>query len=132
MARVIIGMQQTNRYINISPRAIAAQEGYNQEAKKQAQPKGCSDDVVEVGENRPWSLLDAMNEQVVYSFVGYTVGNHKDVTKTNVTKELIECKVLLSWPSRSISATQESTAALGREGLGPGHFTVMIVDHPQK
>jgi hypothetical protein len=132
MARVIIGMQQTNRYINISPRAIAAQERYNQLAKKHAKTKGCSEDVVEVREDRPLSFLHSMNQQVVYSFVGYTVGNHKDVTKTNVSKELIECKALLSWPSRSISVTEESTTALGRGGLGPGQFTVMIVDHPEK
>jgi hypothetical protein len=73
-----------------------------------------------------------MNKQVVYSFVGYTVSNHKDVTKTNVSKELFECKALLSWPSRSFFATKESTPALGNGGLGLGQFTVMIVDHPKK
>jgi hypothetical protein len=132
MARVIIGMQQTNRYIHISPRAIANQERYNQEAKMQAKPKGFSEDVIAVGEDPPLSLLHSMNQQVVYSFVGYTVGNHKDVAKKNVSKEIIECKALLSWPSRSISVAEESTTALGRGGLGPGQFTVMIVDHPEK
>jgi hypothetical protein len=131
MARVIIGMQKTNRYINISPRAIAAQERYNKQAKWQTSEKGSSDDV-DVGEHHSSSILYAMNKQVVYSFVGYTVGNHKDVTKTNVSKELIECKAFLSWPSRSFIATEETTTALGRGGLGPGHFTVMIVDHPEK
>jgi hypothetical protein len=131
MARVIIGMQKTNRYINISPRAIAAQERYNKQAKWQTTEKGSSEDV-DVGEHHSSSILYAMNKQVVYSFVGYTVGNHKDVTKTNVSKELIECKAFLSWPSRSFIATEETTTALGRGGLGPGQFTVMIVDHPEK
>jgi hypothetical protein len=131
MARVIIGMQKTNRYINISPRAISAQERYNKQAQQQTPQKGSSEDI-DVGEHHSSSILHAMNQQVVYSFVGYTVGNHKDVTKTNVSKELIECKAFLSWPSRSFTATEESTTALGRGGLGPGQFTVMIVDHPKK
>jgi hypothetical protein len=41
------------------------------------------------------TVLGILNRQVIYSFVAYTVGNHQDVTKTNVPKELIECKAFL-------------------------------------
>jgi hypothetical protein len=39
------------------------------------------------------SILGVMNKQVVYSFVAYTVGNHKDVTKENVSKELLNVRL---------------------------------------
>jgi hypothetical protein len=42
--------------------------------------------------------LDILNTQVVYSLVPYTVGNHRDVTKTGCARELIECKACLVWP----------------------------------
>jgi hypothetical protein len=45
--------------------------------------------------NKRDSVLGILNRQVIYSFVAYTVGNHQDVTKTNVPKELIECKAFL-------------------------------------
>jgi hypothetical protein len=77
------------------------------------------------------SVLDVLNKQVVYSFVAYTVGNHKDVTKTGVSKELIECKAFLHWPARSVNG-DKSSMAMGRGGMGPGQYTVMIVDHPPK
>jgi hypothetical protein len=77
------------------------------------------------------SILEVLNKQVVYSFVAYTVGNHKDVTKTGVAKELIECKAFLHWPSKSVNG-DNALLALGRGGMGPGQYTVMIVDHPEK
>jgi hypothetical protein len=77
-------------------------------------------------------VLHILNHQVIYSFVAYTVGNHKDVTKTNVPKELINCKAFLPWSARCMPQTSCPTA-LGRGGLGRrGKFTVMIVNHPQK
>lgn len=80
-------------------------------------------------EDHQHSILRVMNQQVVYSFVAYTVGNHQDVTKTNVSKELIECKAFLHWTSKSGMA-DDFYFSLGRGGLGPGQFSVMIVDHP--
>jgi hypothetical protein len=77
--------------------------------------------------------LDVLKRQVVYSFVPYTVGNHQDVTKTGCERELIECKACIQWPANSVCAGSiTSMQALGRGGAGPGMYTVMIVDHPQK
>jgi hypothetical protein len=76
--------------------------------------------------------LDILNTQVVYSFVPYTVGNHRDVTKTGCARELIECKACIAWPKKSKLTGCASVPALGRGGGGPGIYTVMIVDHPPK
>jgi hypothetical protein len=51
--------------------------------------------VAEILSKKRDSVLGILNRQVIYSFVAYTVGNHQDVTKTNVPKELIECKAFL-------------------------------------
>jgi hypothetical protein len=119
--RIITSMENANNFIKISPRAIAHQEKYNQIAQVASQ--NCNDGTS--------SILDVMNKQVVYSFVAYTVGNHKDVTKKNVSKELVECKAFLHWPDRSTKFVHDpNMPALGRGGKGPGQFTVMIVDHP--
>jgi hypothetical protein len=121
IARIISSMENENKFIKISPRAIAHQEKYNQIA--QVAPQNCSDGTS--------SILDVMNKQVFDSFVAYTVGNHKDVTKKNVSKELVECKAFLHWPDRSTNFVHDPTLpALGRGGKGPGQFTVMIVNHP--
>jgi hypothetical protein len=82
IARIIISKENENMFIKISPRAIANQEKYNQNANATSQkcPNGTT------------SILNVMNKQVVYSFVAYMVGNHKDVTKKNhVSRELVEC-----------------------------------------
>jgi hypothetical protein len=76
--------------------------------------------------------LDILNTQVVYSLVPYTVGNHRDVTKTGCARELIECKACLVWPEKSKLIGSAYVPALGRGGAGPGVYTVMIVDHPKK
>jgi hypothetical protein len=117
-----MSIENENKKIKISPRAIANQEKYNQIVKVTSQ--SCTD--------RTLSILNVMNKQVVYSFMAYTVGNHKDVTKKNVPKELIKCKAFLHWPDRSTKIVYDSTLpALGRGGKGPGQFTVTtIVDHP--
>jgi hypothetical protein len=87
--------------------------------------------VAEILSKKRDSVLGILNRQVIYSFVAYTVGNHQDVTKTNVPKELIECKAFLRWLSKSMPESS-CQSALGRGGMGPGIFTVMIVDHPKK
>jgi hypothetical protein len=113
-------MEKENKFIKISPRAIAHQEKYNQIAQVASQ--NCYDGTS--------LILDVMNKQVVYSFVAYTVGNHKDVTKKNVSMELVECKAFLQWPDRSTKFVHDPTLpALGRGGKSPGQFTVMIVNH---
>jgi hypothetical protein len=76
--------------------------------------------------------LDILNTQVVYSFVPYTVGNHRDVTKMGCARELIECKACIALPEKSKLTGCASVSALGRGGAGPGIYTVMIVDHPPK
>jgi hypothetical protein len=87
--------------------------------------------VAEILSKKRDSVLGILNRQVIYSFVAYTVGNHQDVTKTNVPKELIECKAFLRWSSKSMPESS-CQSALGRGGMGRGIFTVMIVDHPEK
>lgn len=69
-------------------------------------------------------------KQVVYSFVGYPVGAHKDVSQTGVEKEFIECKALIKFPFRS--ERRQDSLALGRGGMGRGVYTFMVVDHPKK
>jgi hypothetical protein len=122
IARIIISMANENKFIKISTRAIAHQEKYNQIA--QVTSHNCSDGTS--------LILDVMNKQVVYSFMAYTVGNHKDITKENVSKELVKCKAFLHWPDRSTQFIHNPSTlpARGRGGKGPGQFTVMIVDHP--
>jgi hypothetical protein len=73
--------------------------------------------------------LKHMIHQVTYSFVGYTVGSHKDVTHMDCEQEFIECKALLTHPDECIHL--DTGVALGRGGRGPGVFTWMIVDHPK-
>jgi hypothetical protein len=55
IARIIMSMENENKLIQISPRAIANQEKYNQIAKVTSQ--SCTD--------RTSSILDVMNKQVV-------------------------------------------------------------------
>jgi hypothetical protein len=105
--------------ISISPLAVQVQQYYNFSAQQE------SLSVVDL------HLLDALNTQVVYSIVPYTVGSHRDVTKTGCARELIECKAYLIWRARS-KLGSVYVPALGRGGAGPGTYTVMIVDHPQK
>jgi hypothetical protein len=118
--RIVASLQESNRFIEISPRAMANQEQLNLQARYE-NLKSCG----------AISVLEVLNKQVVYSFVAYTVGNHKDVTKTGVSKELIECKAFLHWPARSVNG-DKFLMAKGRGGMGPGQYTVMIVDHPKK
>jgi hypothetical protein len=107
--------------ISISPVACQNQKKYNTAAECLVKNK------------QALRVINVLNRQVVYSFVAYTVGIHKDVTKNGVAKELIECKGLIQWPSRSFQRSKNSSSiALGRGGAGPGVFTVMIVDHPEK
>jgi 3-oxoacyl-[acyl-carrier-protein] synthase III len=73
IARIISSIENENKFIKISLRAIAHQEKYNQIAQV-ASSQNCSDGTSS-------SILDVMNKQVVYSFVAHMVGNHKDVTK---------------------------------------------------
>jgi hypothetical protein len=107
--------------ICISPLAVKVQQLYNFSAREEALS------------GTDLRLMDALSKQVVYSIVPYTVGSHRDVTKTGCAREFIECKACLIWPSRSkLGTTFSYVPALGRGGAGPGTFTVMIVDHPQK
>jgi hypothetical protein len=121
----------TQKGIRVSPRAVSVQEMYNQHAADEVQKYNCTETNHQPTDKDKPRMLDFLNKQVVYSFVAYTVGNHKDVTKTAAAKELIECKAYLRWSSQSISG-QPAMLALGRGGAGPGIFTVMIVDHPEK
>jgi hypothetical protein len=119
MSGILISIQ-SKCSINISPLAVQIQQMYNFNAQDEA---NTSTDV------RP---LDILNTQVVYSLVPYTVGNHRDVTKTGCARELIECKACLVWPEKSKLIGSAYVPALGRGGAGPGVYTVMIVDHPKK
>jgi hypothetical protein len=152
MARVLLSLHDNEKW-SISPRASSIQEQYTMDAineeslcRSEQPPNKCiHEDYVSDNSSCDSSSLDSsvernekhdmvlhiLNRQVIYSFVAYTVGNHKDVTKTNVPKELIECKAFLPWSSRFMHQSSCPTA-LGRGGLGHGKFTVMIVDHPQK
>jgi hypothetical protein len=150
MARVLLSLHE-NEKRSISPRASVIQEKYtvnalNEEhSQKRAPREKIRKDYVSDNSSYESSSLDSsvdrneqqdmllgiLNRQVIYSFVAYTVGNHKDVTKTNVAKELIECKAFLQWSSKCMPQSSCPTA-LGRGGLGHGKFTVMIVDHPEK
>jgi hypothetical protein len=119
-SRILISLK-AKCHINISPRAASVQEMYNEQARK----------TLSHGSSTTMRPIDILNQQIVYSFVAYTVGNHKDVTKSGVSRELIECKACLKWPAKSVVGTQVMPA-LGRGGAGSGIYTVMIVDHPSK
>jgi hypothetical protein len=119
MSSILLSIQ-SKCAISISPLAVEVQQLYNFSAQEEALS------------GTDLHLLDALNTQVVYSIVPYTVGSHRDVTKTGCARELIECKACLIWPSRSKVGTVSYVPALGRGGAGPGTFTVMIVDHPPK
>jgi hypothetical protein len=116
MASILISLRLKS-CINISPIAAHVQKQYNNAARIQASSLVHS------------TILDHLKQQVVYSFVAYTVGNHKDVTKKGCAGELIECKACIQWPEKSFFGSQ-AMPARGRGGAGPGIFTVMIVDHP--
>jgi hypothetical protein len=115
-----------------SPVAANVQALYNMEARESlynARVNGDQDGKVFT----TTMLLDILGKQVVYSMVPYTVGNHKDVTQNNCANELIECKACIQWPEKSVLVGANLTMpALGREGAGPGNYTVMVVDHPKK
>jgi hypothetical protein len=102
--------------LTISPIARDNQMRYNLMAEQES---STTDDMCQL-----------MALQVTYSFVGYTVGSHKDVTHSDCEQEFIECKGMLVYPAESISFS--GNTALGRGGRGSGVFTYMIVDHPKK
>lgn len=103
--------------IIISPKSVFNQLRCNQSARFGAGPASKVD-------------VNSLIRQVVYSFVGYTVGVHKDVSKRGVPPEFIECKALLRYPRRC--KLESPALALGRGGMGRGIYTFMIVDHPKK
>jgi hypothetical protein len=127
--------------ISISPIAANIQAIYNYEAREHCFTKNANlkdtrkqvpDSDSEEFQFRE-NYLEFLKKQVVYSFVAYTVGNHKDVTQNNCARELIECKACIRWPQKSVLlGANAQSGALGRGGAGPGKFTVMIVDHPKK
>lgn len=119
MACILIALN-SKANINISPIAARVQEKYNNEARFES--SRFSDNT---------SPLDHLKQQVVYSFVAYTVGNHKDVTQKGCARELMECKACIQWPEKSFFGST-AMPALGRGGSGPAIYTVMIVDHPKK
>jgi hypothetical protein len=119
MSSILISIQ-FKCSISISPVAVQVQQMYNYSAHDEANT------------SRDVHPLDILNTQVVYSLVPYTVGNHRDVTKTGCARELIECKACIAWPEKSNLLGCSSLPALGRGGAGPGIYTVMIVDHPSK